>query len=788
MKRLMNYISILLLAGIVFGCTDEQLFHNSSGELSVTGSVESSTRTNYAVGDKAVTVSWAGGDKIGLFTADQSDAMCYQATAEGKQTDFTPVDMRLENEEGTEVYAYYPYEESDASYPLAPLPYLFGQNYHEGMPDPDLDFMYAKGEIKESSLNLDFRHMFAFLKLNIRTELLKDAQGLLVRSSEPIAYRNYDEGQVYYDLKEDTLVADVKYDYLWYYFPKDVLGIEKLITCYIAVLPTTEKNVITCFIHGDDGNSERGLVEKEAPEGGFQAGHVYDLSVETNEFDKIVQQEREALIALYEATGGDNWIDHTNWCSDKPLDEWYGVGYWDGHVKSLNLWDNNLTGEIPEALGDLSAMETLYLSGNKLEGDIPETIGNLLRLSTLDMSNNDLTGGLPASMAGLTELWYLNLCGNKLSGKIPDEILNCVWWNELGLNTVYYQKKGYKLSFPLYESSDYSMDGVVTTLQKHTVGNGLKVVILGEAYTDRLIADGTYRKHAEMAMEAFFSEEPYASFRNYFDFYMVNVVSRNDILGENTVFETFYEFERNTFETNPTKAVEYVSTMAETNYTAKDVTAIVLMNSNAPFRSNCWMFGDGFSAAFCLCNGTEEALTSLIHHEACGHGFAKLDDEYTEFEGTYPYPESIPPAHAVNESMNVDVTNDPQEVVWSYFLTDMRYEKEKIGIYEGALYYPKGAYRATENSIMRHNTGGFNAPSRQSIYRRIMEKSGGVYSFDDFLEYDEINRQRIENEGASRAGTVKKGLVGLPPIKCDYPSSEAKYRLKKGQAVNVPLR
>ena len=100
MKRLMNYISILLLAGIVFGCTDEQLFHNSSGELSVTGSVESSTRTNYAVGDKAVTVSWAGGDKIGLFTADQSDAMCYQATAEGKQTDFTPVDMRLENEEG----------------------------------------------------------------------------------------------------------------------------------------------------------------------------------------------------------------------------------------------------------------------------------------------------------------------------------------------------------------------------------------------------------------------------------------------------------------------------------------------------------------------------------------------------------------------------------------------------------------------------------------------------------------------------------------------------------------
>lgn len=887
MKRLMNYIGILLLIGSIFGCTDERLFNGSNGKLRVTGSVETATRTNYAVGDESVTVSWAAGDMIGLFSEEQPDAVCYRAAAEGKQADFMPEGARLKNEEGTEVYAYYPYEtygsENDV-YPYAPLPYLFGQNYNDGMPVPNTDFMYAKGEILNGELSLNFKHLFAFLKLNIRTELLKDAQGLFIRSNEPIAYGNYDEKQVCYDLKEDTLVADIKYDYLWYYFPEEALETQETITCYMAVLPTSEKNVITVFIHHNDGNYEQGLFEKKAPEGGFQAGHVYDLSVESNEFDKIIKQEREALIALYQATGGENWKDNTNWCSDKPLDEWYGVSYWDGHVRSLNLWDNNLTGQIPEELGNLTAIDWLNLGSNRLEGSIPECIGNLHSLRTLDlmsnslsgeipsfignlsaleylyldnnrlvggipecigdlshlkylnlannmlsgeipvsignmvllngfyayenqlcgelpvsignltslvdlnMQNNELTGNLPASMAQLNKLEYLNLCGNRLNGTIPDEILNCDWWKRLGISTVYYQKDGNKISFPLYESSDYSMDGVVTTLQKHTVGSGLKVVILGEAYTDRLITDGTYRKHAEMAMEAFFSEEPYASFRNYFDFYMVNVVSRNEILGENTVFETSYEFERNTFETNPTKAIEYVSAMAETNYTAKDITSIILMNTSAPFRSNCWMFGDGFSAAFCLCNGTEEAMTSLIHHEVCGHGFAKLDDEYTEFEGTYPYPESIPPAHAVNESMNVDVTDDPQEVVWSYFLTDMRYEKEKIGIYEGAIYYPKGAYRATENSIMRYNTGGFNAPSRQSIYRRIMEKSGGVYSFEDFLEYDEINRQRIENEGTSRAGTAKKGLIGLPPIKCDYPSSEVKYRLKKGQTINVPLR
>lgn len=840
MKRLMNYIGILLLIGSIFGCTDERLFSGSNGELRVTGSVETATRTNYAVGDESVTVSWAAGDMIGLFSEEQPDAVCYRAAAEGKQADFMPEGARLKNEEGTEVYAYYPYEtygsENDV-YPYAPLPYLFGQNYNDGMPVPNTDFMYAKGEILNGELSLNFKHLFAFLKLNIRTELLKDAQGLFIRSNEPIAYGNYDEKQVCYDLKEDTLVADIKYDYLWYYFPEEALETQETITCYMAVLPTSEKNVITVFIHHNDGSYEQGLFEKKAPEGGFQAGHVYDLSVESNEFDKIIQQEREALIALYKATGGENWKDNTNWCSDKPLDEWYGVSYWDGHVRSLNLWVNNLTGQIPKELEILTGIENMYLGDNKLEGSIPECIGNLHSLKNLDLANNllsgeipsfignlsvlenlnlgsnrlegsipesignlshlyflnlmgnNLTGNLPATMSKLANLQYVDLCKNRLSGVIPDEVLNCDWWSRLGYENIIYQQPGYKLTFPLYESSDYSMDGTVFTLQNHSVGNGLKVVIMGEAYSDRMINDGTYRKHVEQAMEAFFSEEPYASFRDYFDVYGLYVVSPNEVLGENTAFGTSVEFDRGTFVTNPEPAIRYVSNMKETNNQSADVTTIILMNTDANFRANCWMYSDGFCAAFCSYNGTdEEYLQQIVHHEACGHGFAKLADEYTEFEGTYPYPESIPPAHAVNESMNVDVTDDPQEVVWSYFLTDMRYEKEKIGIYEGAIYYPKGAYRATENSIMRYNTGGFNAPSRQSIYRRIMEKSGGVYSFEDFLEYDEINRQRIENEGTSRAGTAKKGLIGLPPIKCDYPSSEAKYRLKKGQTINVPLR
>lgn len=785
----MNYIAIALLAGIVYGCTEENISGKAGTEIQVTGNVGGQSRTAYSVGEGSVYVSWVAGDKIGLFSEGQPDQMCYQAVASGKRSDFMPEGSRLDRTEGDSVYAYYPYSDPysgsvAAEYPYAPLPYLFGQNYNNGLPAPKSDFMYAKGEIRDGVLDLDFKHLFAFLKLNIRTELLKEAQGLFVQSEEQLMYMNAWNEPARFDFRGDSLVAE-KCDYLWYYVPKEALDTLETVTCCMAVLPTSENNLISFFIYEDDGSIDHGLIERKAPEGGFKAGHVYDLSVEDNEFDRVVQQEKEALIALYEATGGENWTDNTNWCSDKPLEEWYGVGFWGGHVRYLSLGSNNLSGQIPEQLAELSALYDLNLSFNQLSGTIPSFIGNLTSLEYLDLSDNELTGNLPVSMAALNSLENINLCGNRLNGVIPDEIVACDWWNRLGYNTVIYQKGGNRLSFSMYESSDYSMDGTIFTLQRHTAGKGLKLVILGEAYSDRLIADGTYREDAEAAMEAFFSEEPYTSFRNYFDVYGINVVSCNEVLGENTAFQTSYEFDRNTFETNPAKAVEYISRMAETNYTAADVTSIVLMNTDAGFRSNCWTYSDGFSAAFCKVGDDEGSLRSLIHHEVCGHGFGKLADEYTEFEGVYPYPESIPFEHAVNESMNVDVTDNPQEVIWSYFLTDMRYAKEGIGIFEGALYYPKGAYRATENSIMRYNTGGFNAPSRQSIYRRIMEKSGGTYSFEAFLEYDEINRNRIE--AGSRSGNLRKGPVGLPPIKCNYPSSEAKRHWKK-DSVTIPFR
>ena len=57
--------------------------------------------------------------------------------------------------------------------------------------------------------------------------------------------------------------------------------------------------------------------------------------------------DRDALIALYHATGGDGWTDKTNWLTNVDVSAWHGVTVSDGRVTRLGLYRNNLSGPIP---------------------------------------------------------------------------------------------------------------------------------------------------------------------------------------------------------------------------------------------------------------------------------------------------------------------------------------------------------------------------------------------------------------------------------------------------------
>ena len=103
--------------------------------------------------------------------------------------------------------------------------------------------------------------------------------------------------------------------------------------------------------------------------------------------------DREALVALYNLTNGDNWTRNKNWLSDAALGEWYGVETnAEGRVIGLNLWKNQLSGPIPRELGNLSELTELILGVNQLTGTIPSEIANLTELESIDLGYNDFTG------------------------------------------------------------------------------------------------------------------------------------------------------------------------------------------------------------------------------------------------------------------------------------------------------------------------------------------------------------------------------------------------------------
>ena len=161
-----------------------------------------------------------------------------------------------------------------------------------------------------------------------------------------------------------------------------------------------------------------------------QPGYGFEFSREQK-----IAMEKEALIALYKATHGDNWQNNTNWLSNQPVGEWKGVSTnREGLITLIHLGNNQLSGNIPDEIGNLTNLYTLYLGDNQLSGNIPDEIGNLTNLRDLDLGGNLLFGNIPDEIGKLTNLQTLYLDGNQLSGNIPDEIGNLTKLASLNFN------------------------------------------------------------------------------------------------------------------------------------------------------------------------------------------------------------------------------------------------------------------------------------------------------------------------------------------------------------------
>ena len=147
------------------------------------------------------------------------------------------------------------------------------------------------------------------------------------------------------------------------------------------------------------------------------------------------ETDRDALLALYNATGGPSWTSNTNWLTAEPLAKWHGVTM-DGHGRVVELWlnENGLNGSLPPELGLLARLELLDLSSNELAGQVPPQMGHLGNLWLMDLSGNRLSGTLPPEMGELGELGVLSLANNRLTGQIPAELNQLVALESLDLS------------------------------------------------------------------------------------------------------------------------------------------------------------------------------------------------------------------------------------------------------------------------------------------------------------------------------------------------------------------
>ncbi len=135
-----------------------------------------------------------------------------------------------------------------------------------------------------------------------------------------------------------------------------------------------------------------------------------------------IAQDSLSLAKLYNSMNGHNWIDNTNWLSEQPISEWYGITVHEDRVIGIELPRNNLSGQLIEEIGQFSNLDTLNLSDNNLTGELPTTIGNLNKLATINLSHNQLSGFPLNIFTKSNNLIILDLSHNNFNGSIPSEI------------------------------------------------------------------------------------------------------------------------------------------------------------------------------------------------------------------------------------------------------------------------------------------------------------------------------------------------------------------------------
>ncbi len=143
-------------------------------------------------------------------------------------------------------------------------------------------------------------------------------------------------------------------------------------------------------------------------------------------------QDSLTLIDFYNNTRGQDWTN--KWDFNNPIDTWYGITLnAAGCVIGIDLdgetggtisvsFGNNLSGFLPESVGNLRSLRKLIIGNNRIAGAVPARVFELPYIEIIDVFANEMIGPLPASMGNAANLEVLSMAGNNIGGSIPPSI------------------------------------------------------------------------------------------------------------------------------------------------------------------------------------------------------------------------------------------------------------------------------------------------------------------------------------------------------------------------------
>ena len=182
-----------------------------------------------------------------------------------------------------------------------------------------------------------------------------------------------------------------------------------------------------------------------------------------------------------------------------------------------------------------------------------------------------------------------------------------------------------------------------------------------------------------------------------------------------------------------------------------------MIENSSDYNGLCYMWGDG-SAIAVVPMSTDPApydFRGLVHHEAGGHGFGKLADEYIHHNAFIQscgcpccqHVDAVIAFKSYGFYDNISLSGDMQSVPWSHMIYDPQYSNT-VDVYEGAFYHTRGVFRSEPTSCMHNNIPYYNAISRETMVKRIKKYAGEEYSFADFKANDKEALPSVVTKGS----------------------------------------